>query len=209
VCFPPPERALAFVQYELLRVHRTGLALSDALRPGRLRHWWACAPAPASRACSERRGATGPSHVAGGGTYNDLVKRPPKKKRAASRAVAHAGAGLPAGYITFLDDVKARIRAAQVKAALAVNAELVLLYWSLGRDIVARQRKEGWGAQVIDRLSADLRAAFPDMQGLSPPESEVHACVRRSVARSEDCATGRCTIAVGSQRQAPRPLEEP
>ena len=96
------------------------------------------------------------------------MKRPPKKKRAASRAVAHAGAGLPAGYITFLDDVKARIRAAQVKAALAVNAELVLLYWSLGRDIVARQRKEGWGAQVIDRLSADLRAAFPDMQGLSP-----------------------------------------
>jgi hypothetical protein len=48
-----------------------------------------------------------------------------------------------------------------VKAALAVNSELVLLYWRLGRDILARQKKEGWGAQVIDRLGADLRGAFP------------------------------------------------
>lgn len=74
----------------------------------------------------------------------------------------------PAGYAAFLADVKARVRAAQVKAALAVNAELVLLYWSLGRDILARQEEERWGAQVIDRLSADLRAAFPEMQGFSP-----------------------------------------
>jgi hypothetical protein len=48
-----------------------------------------------------------------------------------------------------------------------VNAELVLLYWSLGRDILARQQKEGWGAHVIDRLSGDLRAAFPEMRGFS------------------------------------------
>jgi predicted nuclease of restriction endonuclease-like (RecB) superfamily len=74
----------------------------------------------------------------------------------------------PAGYAAFLGEVKARVRAAQVRAALAVNAELVLLYWSLGRDILARQKKEGWGAQVIDRLSADLRAAFPEMAGFSP-----------------------------------------
>jgi hypothetical protein len=55
-----------------------------------------------------------------------------------------------------------------VKAALAVNAELVLLYWRIGRDILARQEHEGWGAHVVDRLSGDLRAAFPEMQGLSP-----------------------------------------
>jgi predicted nuclease of restriction endonuclease-like (RecB) superfamily len=72
------------------------------------------------------------------------------------------------GYAAFLADVKVRIRAAQVKAALAVNAELVLLYWSLGRDILTRQKKEGWGAQVIERLSSDLRIAFPEMQGFSP-----------------------------------------
>lgn len=75
---------------------------------------------------------------------------------------------VPLGYASFLREVKARIRAAQVKAALAANRELVLLYWRLGRDILARQKKEGWGAQVIDRLSADLRAAFPEMQGFSP-----------------------------------------
>ncbi len=87
------------------------------------------------------------------------------KKTTPSRAVSRR---VPAGYAAFLDEVKARVRAAQVKAALAVNAELVLLYWSLGRDILARQKKEGWGAQVIDRLSADLRAAFPEMAGFSP-----------------------------------------
>jgi predicted nuclease of restriction endonuclease-like (RecB) superfamily len=55
-----------------------------------------------------------------------------------------------------------------MKTALAVNAQLVLLYWSIGRDILERQTKEGWGAQVIDRLSADLRRHFPAMKGFSP-----------------------------------------
>ena len=85
-----------------------------------------------------------------------------------TRAVARAGAALPAGYASFLDGLKARIRAAQVKAALAVNAELVLLYWRVGRDILARQEQKGWGARVIDRLSTDLHAAFPEMKGFSP-----------------------------------------
>jgi hypothetical protein len=48
------------------------------------------------------------------------------------------------GYEEFLRDVKARVRAAQVRAALAVNRELVLLYWSIGRDILQRQREQGW-----------------------------------------------------------------
>jgi predicted nuclease of restriction endonuclease-like (RecB) superfamily len=90
------------------------------------------------------------------------------KKSTPTRAVARTGTVLPAGYASFLDGLKARIRAAQVKAALAVNAELVLLYWRIGRDILARQEREGWGARVIDRLSADLRAAFPEMRGFSP-----------------------------------------
>jgi len=81
---------------------------------------------------------------------------------------AQAPAGLPTGYAPFLAHLKTRIRAAQLKAALAVNAELIVLYHSIGRDILARQVQEGWGAQVIDRLSADLRAAFPEMKGFSP-----------------------------------------
>jgi len=71
------------------------------------------------------------------------------------------------GYNHFLHDLKARIRAARTRAALAVNRELVLLYWQIGRDILERQEREGWGAKVIERLARDLRAEFPDMKGLS------------------------------------------
>lgn len=85
-----------------------------------------------------------------------------------SRSLARSDSRLPTGYLSWLDDLKARIRAAQVKASLAVNAELVLLYWSIGRDILARQEKQGWGAHVVDKLSADLHAAFPEMKGFSP-----------------------------------------
>ena len=51
---------------------------------------------------------------------------------------------------------------------MAANSALVRLYWDIGRTVLDRQQREGWGAKVIDRLSADLRAAYPDMTGLSP-----------------------------------------
>jgi len=75
---------------------------------------------------------------------------------------------VPSGYPTFLTELKERIRTAQVRAALSVNRELVLLYWQIGREILLRQRDAGWGAKVIDRLSRDLRTAFPEMKGFSP-----------------------------------------
>jgi predicted nuclease of restriction endonuclease-like (RecB) superfamily len=74
----------------------------------------------------------------------------------------------PAGYADWLADLKSRIHTAQQRATLAVNRELVLLYWQIGRDILARQASQGWGARVIERLALDLRAAFPDMKGFSP-----------------------------------------
>lgn len=74
----------------------------------------------------------------------------------------------PAGYAPFLEDLKTRVRSAQLKAAVAVNTELILLYWSIGRDILARQRAEGWGAKVIDRLGRDLQTEFPGAAGFSP-----------------------------------------
>jgi len=73
----------------------------------------------------------------------------------------------PNGYEEFLSDLQTRIRSTQVRAALMVNCELVLLYWQIGRDILARQEREGWGAKVIERLASDLRAEFPDMKGFS------------------------------------------
>jgi predicted nuclease of restriction endonuclease-like (RecB) superfamily len=74
----------------------------------------------------------------------------------------------PEGYDDFLRDLKQRIRAAQMGAVLVVNRELVLLYWQIGRDIIDRQDKQGWGAKIIERLSVDLRSSFPEMQGFSP-----------------------------------------
>jgi predicted nuclease of restriction endonuclease-like (RecB) superfamily len=75
---------------------------------------------------------------------------------------------LPDGYPAFLKELKQRIRDAQLRASVAVNTELVLLYWTIGRDILLRQEKERWGAKVIDRLSADLKRSFPEMKGFSP-----------------------------------------
>lgn len=74
----------------------------------------------------------------------------------------------PEGYADWLADLKSRTHIAQQRATLAVNRELVLLYWQIGRDILARQAEQGWGAKVIERLAHDLRTAFPDMKGFSP-----------------------------------------
>ncbi|WP_277058743.1 PDDEXK nuclease domain-containing protein [Trichlorobacter lovleyi] len=75
---------------------------------------------------------------------------------------------VPEGYADWLMELKSRIHSAQQRATQAVNRELVLLYWQIGRDILARQAEQGWGAKVIERLAHDLRTAFPDMQGFSP-----------------------------------------
>lgn len=74
---------------------------------------------------------------------------------------------LPDGYSEWLAELKERIHAAQQRASLAVNRELVGLYWRIGQDILERQVREGWGAKVIERLAQDLRNAFPDMKGFS------------------------------------------
>jgi predicted nuclease of restriction endonuclease-like (RecB) superfamily len=74
----------------------------------------------------------------------------------------------PADYAAWLAELKNRVHEARQRAALAVNGELVLLYWRIGRDILDRQARAGWGAKVIDRLARDLRVAFPEMKGFSP-----------------------------------------
>jgi hypothetical protein len=74
---------------------------------------------------------------------------------------------LPSGYGELLDELKARVRAAQIKAAVAANRELIHLYWDIGRLIVERQQKEGWGQGVIERLAGDIQRAFPGLTGFS------------------------------------------
>jgi predicted nuclease of restriction endonuclease-like (RecB) superfamily len=74
---------------------------------------------------------------------------------------------MPADYALTLVALKKEIRESRLRTVLSANAAMVTAYWEVGRIILGRQEKEGWGARVIDRLSADLRQSFPDMQGLS------------------------------------------
>lgn len=75
---------------------------------------------------------------------------------------------LPKDYPHFLNDLKTRIRAVQVKALLSVNQEMIALYWQIGGDILERQRHEGWGMATVRQLSRDLAREFPSMTGFSP-----------------------------------------
>lgn len=70
-------------------------------------------------------------------------------------------------YTAFLTEVKGRIQTARLEAGRAVNRELVMLYWDIGRGIVEKQKVAGWGDGVVERLAADLRAEFPDMRGFA------------------------------------------
>ncbi len=79
-----------------------------------------------------------------------------------------AVAALPADYGPLLADIKNRVQAARIRAGLAANRELLALYWDIGRLILDRQHREGWGTKVIDRLSADLQREFPGQGGFSP-----------------------------------------
>jgi predicted nuclease of restriction endonuclease-like (RecB) superfamily len=77
-------------------------------------------------------------------------------------------AALPTDYAPLLAEIKARVQSARIKAGLAANRELLTLYWDIGRLILDRQKREGWGTKVIDRLSVDLQREFPGRQGFSP-----------------------------------------
>jgi hypothetical protein len=70
-------------------------------------------------------------------------------------------------YAAFLATLKERIVSARISAARAVNRDLILLYWDIGRGIVEKQRAAGWGDSVVEVLALDLQAAFPKMRGFS------------------------------------------
>ena len=81
--------------------------------------------------------------------------------------VAPPKSELPSGYGGALEELKELIQETRLRTLLSANAAMIQLYWEIGQRIRERQAREGWGAKVIDRLSADLREAFPDMSGLS------------------------------------------
>lgn len=84
---------------------------------------------------------------------------PPRSLRAPALSAAR--------YAPLLAAIKARVHSARIQAGLAANRELLLLYWDIGRMILARQSREGWGSRVIERLSRDLGREFPGQRGFS------------------------------------------
>lgn len=101
------------------------------------------------------------------------MERPPSSSKKAARAGEPrdrraASNVLPVGYRELLADLKARVRAAQLKAAVAANRELIELYRDIGGLIVERQERQSWGKSVVERLAADIQQSFPGIKGFSP-----------------------------------------
>lgn len=88
--------------------------------------------------------------------------------RSAMFPVAPPASEAPVDYAAWLAGLKSRIHQDRLRVVLASNAVMVMLYWDLGKSILDKQADQGWGSRVIDRLAADLRAAFPEMKGFSP-----------------------------------------
>ena len=91
-----------------------------------------------------------------------------RTREGASFPVAPPRSELPSGYAEALTEIKRRVQEERLRVVLAANSAMVLLYWDIGRMILEKQDRAGWGAKVIDRLAADLREAFPEMKGWSP-----------------------------------------
>lgn len=91
-----------------------------------------------------------------------------RRRDEATFPTAPAPSAVPGSYPSALVAIKKRIAEERVRVVLAANTAMVQLYWDIGRMILDRQGRAGWGARVIDRLSSDLREAFPEMRGFSP-----------------------------------------
>ena len=100
--------------------------------------------------------------------FDDLRKTRGQSRGTASFPAPVGRDVLPVDYTEVFGDIKERIQSERLRVTLAANVTMVLLYWDIGTVILNRQKQEGWGAKVIDRLSHDLKNAFPDMTGLSP-----------------------------------------
>lgn len=99
---------------------------------------------------------------------NDRKQRNTKTSQDVLLPVPVPESRMPQAYSVFLDHLKKRIQQERLKAVLSANAALVMMYWDIGASILQKQQDEGWGTKTIDRLSHDLKKAFPEMSGFSP-----------------------------------------
>ncbi len=96
-----------------------------------------------------------------------MAKKSDSNKKPGRRPVKDTNL-VPKGYEKFLGELKEQIRTARLRAAIGVNRELIELYWQIGKSLVERQRSDGWGKSVVERLARDLQTEFPGMSGFSP-----------------------------------------
>jgi predicted nuclease of restriction endonuclease-like (RecB) superfamily len=75
---------------------------------------------------------------------------------------------MPEGYSSFIKTIKDQIVKKRLETVLAANSTMIIMYWEIGNAILQRQKNEGWGSKVIDRMSHDLKSEFPEMNGFSP-----------------------------------------
>lgn len=78
-----------------------------------------------------------------------------------------SSSAIPKTYRPFLEEIKKRIRTTQLKTALSVNRDLIMLYWSIGKDLVERQKKEGWGSKILEKFAHDIQSEFPGIEGFA------------------------------------------
>ncbi len=120
------------------------------------------------------------------------------KKDEGGRMKDELATGLPQDYAVLFSDIKHRVRHAQTRAMLAVNAELIRLYWEIGALINNRQKKEGWGAGVISRLARDLHNELPEEKGFSERN------IKRMLAFYREYPPAICATGCGTNRIRPK-----
>ena len=91
-----------------------------------------------------------------------------KRKDKVLMPIAPNLAEVPSGYLDMRDTIIAKIENTRTQMIIQANSGMITLYWDIGKEILYRQKNEGWGAKVIDRLSKDLKESFPDLNGFSP-----------------------------------------
>ena len=82
--------------------------------------------------------------------------------------IAESLNNMPENYQKFIEKIKGNIKQERIKAHISANKTMILMYWNIGNSILEQQNNEGWGTKVIDRMSHDLKNAFPDMTRFSP-----------------------------------------
>lgn len=114
--------------------------------------------------------------------------------------------GLPEDYMDFLESLKSRVRQAQTKAMLSVNRELIQLYWDIGRLIVQRQEREGWGQKVIDRIARDIQKEFPGIEGFSSSNISRMRAFFRAYCKDQEISAQAVPKLAGKKSAQPVPI---